>query len=63
MGALANLPVGMAPGMGLNAYVCACVMSPRGALILPCALVHILGRWLPRQRFHNLQGSTSGCVS
>lgn len=22
MGALANLPVGMAPGMGLNAYVC-----------------------------------------
>lgn len=22
MGAFANLPVGMAPGMGLNAYVC-----------------------------------------
>ena len=26
MGALANLPVGMAPGMGLNAYVC-CLMD------------------------------------
>jgi len=33
MGALANLPVGMAPGMGLNAYVCACGSYPRGALI------------------------------
>jgi len=28
MGALANLPVGLAPGLGLNAYVSSSILSP-----------------------------------
>ena len=31
MGVLANLPVGLAPGLGLNAYVSTTILAPFGA--------------------------------
>ncbi len=59
MGLLANLPVGMAPGLGLNAYVC--IKYFLFTTVSKCPEVHLLDRWLPWNRRHHVPRSTCGC--
>ena len=58
MGALANLPVGMAPGMGLNAYVCCLLDLLQQCILTNCNSVHVLCGRLPRFWVYNLPGSS-----
>ena len=70
MGVLANLPVGLAPGLGLNAYVSTTILAPFGARHCPdknmsikfLLLVRILRRWLPRKWRNLLSRSPGGRV-
>jgi len=65
MGLFSNLPVGLAPGLGLNAYVSPTVTQPRNkspSLILP-SLVRILRRWLPWRWVNQLSRSPGRRVS
>ena len=59
LGALANLPVGMAPGLGLNAYVRSCHYSPNNNT--HDTLVLVLNCRIPWFRSHLIQRGSSRC--
>lgn len=69
MGVLANLPVGLAPGLGMNAYV-SVILAPFGVghsadknLSIKISLpVRILRRWLPWKWRDHLSGSPGSRV-
>ena len=58
MGLFANLPVGLAPGLGLNAYVRALSCYQTFHVALTCAKVYLFHRRLPWDRNRHLQGGT-----
>ena len=63
MGLLANLPVGLAPGLGLNAYVSAiCACGVRRVFPLTLLLVRVLCRWFPWKWENHLSRSPGGRV-
>jgi hypothetical protein len=62
MGLFANLPVGLAPGLGLNAYVRLQIFSiSNWQLPLSRAEVHVLHRWLPWNWHRSVSRSTCSC--
>lgn len=62
-GVLANLPIGMAPGLGLNAYVSSNCKFMDSISAYLTHLVYIFHRWLPWFGRHHLPRSSSGGIS